>query len=93
MNHLRADAAKTYDAIRRALFAWNWSGAEQAFRAFCETYRAHIPAWFEDEYVFNGAKLWAANRPAQLLRHFATFLDRAAPGDSHFDEDLSLIHI
>lgn len=86
MEQVQSDATKTYDAIRKAIFAWNWEGAEDAFRTFCETYRVHIPTWFEDEYVFNGAKLWATNRPAQLLRHFATFLDRAAPGQSHWDE-------
>lgn len=86
MENVRSDAIKTYAAIREAIFAWNWEGAETAFRSFCDAYRAHIPVWFEDEYVFNGAKLWAANRPAQLLRHFATFLDRAAPGHSHWDE-------
>lgn len=75
---LQTHAAGTYASIRSALLDWNWDRAEVAFRAFCTTYRANIPEWFEDEYVFNGMKLWAAGRPAQLLRHYATFLDRAS---------------
>ena len=76
MTPIETDATLTYAQIRSALYAWNWQRAEDAFREFCDRYRAQVPTWFEDEFVFNGMKLWAENRHAQLLRHFATFLDK-----------------
>lgn len=66
-----------YEAIRDAVYQWDWAEAEELFRAFCADHRAAVPRWFEDEYVFSGMKLWAAGRPRELLRHFATFFERA----------------
>lgn len=66
-----------FSAIRNGLFYWDWSRVEEAFHAFCEAHREAIPLWFEDEYLFTGMKLWADGRPRELLRHFATFFERA----------------
>ena len=77
----------TYEQIRRAVLAWNWADAERLFCAFCDAHQ--VPEWFADEYLFNGMKLWADGRPAQLLRHFAAFfergLERAIPEDDAID--------
>lgn len=75
---LRLDIEAAYADVRRALFEWNWEAAESRFHAFCEKYRAGIPTWYEDEFLFSGMQLWASGRPQQLLRHFALVFDRAA---------------
>ena len=76
-NPVQAQVVGSYRSIRASLLDWNWQDAVTQFHEFCECHREHIPAWYEDEFVFSGMKLWAADRPVQVLRHFALFFDRA----------------
>jgi hypothetical protein len=82
MTHdLRAHMLGVYRSIQKSLLAWNWDEAADRFHRFCEAHRESIPDWYEDEFLFTGMKLWAADRQTQVLRHFALFFDRAL-GDS-----------
>lgn len=78
----------TYRTIRRGLVAGNWDQVETVFSGFCASHRESIPEWLEDEYVFTAMKLWSAGRLAELLRHFATFFERAlGPGTLYREDD------
>ena len=85
---LKTQLVGVYGGIRKALLAWNWDDAAERFHTFCEGHRQAIPEWYEDEFLFTGMKLWAADRQTQVLRHFALFFERAL-GEQAFwsDED------
>ena len=81
MTDLQSHVVGSYRRIRASLLEWNWEDAAEQFHEFCESHRDKVPNWYEDEFIFNGMKLWADDRPVQVLRHFALFFDRALGRD------------
>lgn len=73
-----AELEATFTRIRRGTLRCDWVEVENAFRRFCEAHDDVVPKWFVDEYVFQAMRLWADGHLGQLLRHFASFVNRAA---------------
>jgi hypothetical protein len=78
-------AASTYAALKKSLMRRDWAEVERRFRSFAK--KSDIPEWFADEVVFQGMKLWQAERPGDMLRHFAWVLDRVSGENNCLDTE------